>query len=85
MAVMYFSKSSEHAEAVFDACAVDQWLFDAAVDNVYANFRLADFDGSWMSFKDAGTEGWHVYWKGDAGSTHAIQIDIVPMNGYSTR
>ncbi|KAH4125071.1 hypothetical protein HBI24_190120 [Parastagonospora nodorum] len=87
MAVMYFSKPIKHSETIFDACpegyecAVDQWMFDAAVDNVYPNFRFEGFNGSWIPFKDAGTEGWHVYWKGDAGPSHPIQIDMVPVNG----
>jgi hypothetical protein len=87
MAIIHISKPSRHSEAVFDscpegyACAVDQWMFDDDVDNVHPNFRFASFEGKWEPFKDAGAEGWHVYWKGNEGLYHPIQLDLVPIHG----
>jgi hypothetical protein len=58
-------------------CVVDHWTFDAAMDMTYPNFRFAGYKGNWAPFKDAGKEGWHVYWKGNAGLSHPIQLDLV--------
>jgi hypothetical protein len=63
-------------------CVVDQWTFDAAVDMAYPNFRFVGFKGNWKPFKDAGKEGWHVYWKGDTGVHAPIHLDMVSMAEY---
>jgi hypothetical protein len=63
-------------------CVVDQWMFDVAVNMALPNFRFAGFEGKWKPFKDAGKEGWHVYWKGDTGVYSPIELDLVPMGGY---
>ena len=61
-------------------CIADQWeMDDAGKDGVYSDFRFAGFKGKWEPFKDAAPEGWHVYWKGNAGLTHPIQLDLVPL------
>jgi hypothetical protein len=63
-------------------CVVDQWTFDdASMDMVYSNFRFAGYQGKWQPSKDAGKEGWHVYWKGNAGLNHPIQLDLAPTDG----
>jgi hypothetical protein len=63
-------------------CVIDQWTFDdAGPDIVYPNFRFAGYQGRWKPMKDAKTEGWHVYWKANAGLYHPIQLDLVSMDG----
>jgi hypothetical protein len=64
------------------SCTIDKWTFDASMDTVYPRLRFAGFEGSWEPFKDAGKEGWHVYWKGEAGLSHPIQLDLVPMSNH---
>ncbi|KAJ4989964.1 hypothetical protein SVAN01_04611 [Stagonosporopsis vannaccii] len=62
-------------------CTADQWTFaDIASreDQVHYDFTFGGFKGRWEPFKDAGIEGWHVYWKGNAGVRHAVQFDLVP-------
>jgi hypothetical protein len=64
-------------------CVVDQWMFgEAGTDMVHRDFRFADYQGSWRPFKDAGQEGWHVYWKGDTSLDHPIQMDLAPPDGH---
>ncbi|KAF1926401.1 uncharacterized protein M421DRAFT_7012 [Didymella exigua CBS 183.55] len=66
-------------------CTADQWTFDEPTPtpggrrNIYYNLRFGGFKGSWEPFKDAGKEGWHVYWKGNAGMYHHVQFDLVPV------
>ncbi|KAJ4324050.1 hypothetical protein N0V94_001552 [Neodidymelliopsis sp. IMI 364377] len=61
-------------------CTADQWtLEDASDSGVYSDFRFGGFKGTWEPFKDAGKEGWHIYWKGNAGVSHSIQFDLVPV------
>lgn len=66
-------------------CTADQWVFDEATDypgadrQVYFNIKFGGFKGSWAPFKDAGKEGWNVYWKGNAGMHHEVQFDLVPV------
>jgi hypothetical protein len=64
-----------------DECIADQWTFAPWVNSVYADFRFAGFKGRWEPFKDAGKEGWHLYWKGDFGPHHSIQLDLVSVDG----
>jgi hypothetical protein len=64
-----------------DECIADQWTFAPWINSVYANFRFAGFKGRWEPFKDAGKEGWHLYWKGDFGPHHSIQLDLVSVDG----
>jgi hypothetical protein len=50
--------------------------------NIYENGsrRLAygGFEGSWKAEKDAGIEGWHVYWvKTSQRGSGAIELEIV--------
>ncbi|KAF2824440.1 hypothetical protein CC86DRAFT_395635 [Ophiobolus disseminans] len=87
MAVIYISKPARrhHFKANADACpegyecVADQWMFDSAGDDlVHSNFRFAGYTGTWEPFKDAGAEGWHVYWKGNAGVYTPIDLDLVP-------
>lgn len=60
-------------------CIIDQWTFDPVqAYMIHQNFRFAGFEGAWEPFKDAGKEGWHVYWKGDAGMRSPIRLDLVP-------
>lgn len=48
-------------------------------------FGYGGFHGAWIPTKDAGAEGWHVYFKdlGDgeraAGFGHEILLDVVPV------
>jgi hypothetical protein len=77
--------TSEAIEAEFDSCpdgyncVTDQWTFgDASVDLVHPEFHFAGYKGNWAPFKDAGAEGWHVYWKGDEGLAHPIKLELVP-------
>ena len=72
-------------EAEFDSCpdgytcVTDQWTFgDASADLVHPDFHFAGYKGNWAPFKDAGVEGWHVYWKGDEGLAHPIKLELVP-------
>lgn len=60
-------------------CTADQWTLDEIGDGVYQDFRFAGFRGKWEPFKDAGKEGWHVYWKGNAGAQHPVQLNLVPV------
>lgn len=63
-------------------CTADEWEFDdiAAGDSqTYYNLKFSGFKGRWEPFKDAGKEGWHVYWKGNAGVHHPVQLDLVPV------
>ena len=75
--------SSEHdPEACPEGfeCIADQWTLDEADKyGVYSNLQFAGFKGRWEPFKDAAPEGWHVYWKGNAGLHHQIQFDLVPL------
>lgn len=60
-------------------CVADQWTFDGAgEDLIHRNFRFAGYEGTWGPFKDAGAEGWHVYWKGNGGGYTPIALDLVP-------
>ncbi|KAJ4334415.1 hypothetical protein N0V87_006849 [Didymella glomerata] len=65
-------------------CTADQWTFDEPTpipgnsQQAYYNLKFGGFTGVWAPFKDAGKEGWHIYWKGDAGMHHPIQFDLVP-------
>jgi hypothetical protein len=83
MAVMHVSQPPLHfINPVVDACpgeyecVVNNWTFDAGKDMTFPNFRFAGFRGAWEPFKDAGKDGWHVYWKGNAGLAHPIQLDL---------
>jgi hypothetical protein len=61
-------------------CTADQWTLDEVDHNgIYGNFRFGGFMGKFEPFKDAGTEGWHAYWKGNAGVHHPVQFDLVPV------
>jgi hypothetical protein len=66
-------------------CTADQWTFDETVSTsgdrqqIYYNLKFGGFKGSWAPFKDAGKEGWHVYWKGDAGMHHTMHFDLVSI------
>lgn len=68
-------------------CTADQWTFDeptpTAGDSQQTcyNLKFSGFNGVWEPFKDAGKEGWHVYWKGNAGMHHPVQFDLVPFIG----
>jgi hypothetical protein len=55
-------------------------LDEAGSGMVRPNFRFAGFDGKWEPFKDAAPEGWHVYWKGNSGLYHPIQLDLAPLD-----
>ncbi|KAF1913165.1 hypothetical protein BDU57DRAFT_532247 [Ampelomyces quisqualis] len=88
MAVVYASRphysanylAVESCPAGYE-CVIDQWTFDEAEsDMVYPNFRYAGFNGEWEPFKDAAPEGWHVYWKGNAGLHHPIRLDLTPLD-----
>jgi hypothetical protein len=90
MAIVYISTPNlrRRFEPIADACpqgyecVADQWTFDDAdEDTVRPNFRFAGYEGTWEPFKDAGAEGWHVYWKGNAGVYTPIGLDLVPMKG----
>ncbi|KAH6612050.1 hypothetical protein C7974DRAFT_90489 [Boeremia exigua] len=64
-------------------CTADQWTFDdpsrlSSSAQFYRDLRFGGFKGRWEPFKDAGKEGWHVYWKGNAGIHHPVQFDLVP-------
>jgi hypothetical protein len=86
MAVVFVLTTTSGAiKATFDSCpdgytcVTDQWTFGgASVDWVHPDFHFAGYKGNWAPFKDAGAEGWHVYWKGDEGLTHPIKLDLVP-------
>lgn len=88
MAIVYMSKLSLQSNKFYlnacpagYVCVADQWIFDdAGTDMVLKNFRFAGFNGKWEPFKDAGKEGWHVYWKGNAGLTHSTQLDLAPVD-----
>lgn len=69
-------------------CTADQWTFDAPAtgdlqpggsQKTYYNLKFGGFKGNWEPFKDAEKEGWHVYWKGNAGMHHPVQLDLVPV------
>lgn len=61
-------------------CSTGEWTFgNAGTDGVHEDFRFGKFKGQWQPFKDAGREGWHVYWKGNAGLDHPIKLDLVPL------
>ena len=63
-------------------CIADQWMFDedsSGDGQVLYNMQFAGFKGKWFPFKDAGKEGWHVYWKGDFGEYISINFDLVPL------
>lgn len=65
-------------------CTADQWVFAdlgsvSGRSQVYHDLRFGGFPGRWEPFKDAGTEGWHVYWKGNPGVHHSVQFDLVPV------
>lgn len=65
-------------------CTADQWTFgelspDSGRNQIYHDFEFGGFKGRWEPFKDAGKEGWHVYWKGNAGVHHPVQFDLVPV------
>ena len=60
-------------------CSADHGTFDEINDGVYHDFRFEGFKGKWGPFKDAGKEGWYVYWKGDAGVHHPVHLDLVPV------
>ena len=89
MAIVYIAKPTRRSFKVTSdvcpdgyECVADQWTFDAArSDMVHPDFRFEGFKGNWEPFKDAGKEGWHVYWKGDAGLYHPITLDMVPTDG----
>ena len=70
-------------------CTADQWTFNepasAASEASYYNLKFGSFRGRWEPFKDAGKEGWHVYWKGNAGVHHPVQFDLVPVVGEDER
>jgi hypothetical protein len=87
MAVLYIENPTRGQTWIPDACtegyecAVDQWNFeDAGTDMVHPNLRFEGFEGRFQPMKDAPHgEGWHVYWKGDAGLRHPIALDLVPI------
>jgi hypothetical protein len=89
MAIVYAQKPTFHSSAFEPEtypegyeCVIDQWMFDeAGTDMVHHDFRFAGYQGNWQPFKDAGEEGWHVYWKGDTGLDHPIQMDLAPTDG----
>jgi hypothetical protein len=61
-------------------CVADQWTLGAAgEDGVYPDFGYAGYRGKWAPFQDAGVEGWHVYWKGDAGNRRTIGLELEPV------
>jgi hypothetical protein len=63
-------------------CTADQWVFDeydSGDGQILYNLQFAGFQGKWVPFKDAGKEGWHVYWKGDLGWHRSINFDLVPV------
>lgn len=68
-------------------CTADEWTFDdptpvpGDTQKPYYNLKFSGFKGVWEPFKDAGKEGWHVYWKGNAGIHHPVQFDLVPVIG----
>jgi hypothetical protein len=74
------ARGSANIASLYTCPSGYQRTFDDAVDAVYSNFRSAGSKGRSEPFKDAGKEGWHIYWKGDCGSHHPIQLDLVPMN-----
>lgn len=72
-------------------CSTDQWTF-ITVSNSGFDFKYTGFQGAFEPVKDAGEEGWHVYWKSNATSTgidgdgdervfHPVQLDIVAYKG----
>ena len=90
MAVIYIPKPTgrRHYEGIADACptgyecVADQWMFDDAGDDmVHPHFRFAGFGGTFEPFKDAAPEGWHVYWKGNAGVYNPIELELAPTDG----
>jgi hypothetical protein len=88
MAIVYMSRPNDRSNKFYlnacpagYECIADQWTFDdPQADLLRADFRFAGFNGKWDSFKDAGDEGWHVYWKGNAGLFHPIQLDLAPVD-----
>ena len=63
-------------------CTADQWVFDeddSGDGQILYNLQFAGFTGKWFPFKDAGKEGWHVYWKGDLGVHISVNFDLVPI------
>ncbi|KAL1605902.1 hypothetical protein SLS59_003023 [Nothophoma quercina] len=66
-------------------CTADQWTFGddnpmvGDTQSIHYDFRFGGFKGKWKPFKDAGKEGWHVYWKGNAGIHHPVQFDLIPV------
>ncbi|OAL48035.1 hypothetical protein IQ07DRAFT_111585 [Pyrenochaeta sp. DS3sAY3a] len=65
-------------------CIADQWAFDTPPStktayNAYKNLRFAQFKGRWEPFEDVKPQGWHVYWKANAGLHHPIDLDLVPV------
>jgi hypothetical protein len=63
-------------------CSADQWTFETNSGNgSFVNLGFEGFKGRWVPFKDTRGEGWHLYWKGNAGLHHAVQLDLVPFVG----
>lgn len=61
-------------------CIADEWILNRPdAKGIYTNLRFAGFNGKWEPFGDAAPEGWHVYWKGNAGLYHPIELDLVPL------
>lgn len=88
MAIVYMWRPNDQSNSFYlnacptgYECVANQWTFDdPSTDILRANFRFAGFNGKWEPFKDAGEGGWHVYWKGNAGLVHPIQLDLVPVD-----
>ncbi|KAH7382622.1 hypothetical protein DE146DRAFT_234510 [Phaeosphaeria sp. MPI-PUGE-AT-0046c] len=89
MAMVYMSRPNRQSNNFYPnacpdgyECVTDQWAMDdPGADMVRAGFKFAGFDGKWEPFKDAGKEGWHMYWKGNAGLVHPLHLDLAPVQG----
>lgn len=73
-----FETQTDACPAGYD-CTADQWTLGEFDDGIYPDLKFGGFKGRWEPFKDAGRDGWHVYWKGNAGVHHPVQFDLVPV------
>ncbi|KAF2475777.1 uncharacterized protein BDR25DRAFT_300758 [Lindgomyces ingoldianus] len=72
-------------------CVADQWSVSGGHPGVaMKGLKYEGWKGGWSVVKDAGTEGWHIYWvaKGEAAkakrqfgmaSVHDVDVDVVPV------
>lgn len=74
-----FKSNPSACPATFQ-CIADQWKLDIPnAKGIYTNLRFAQFKGRWEPFEDAKPRGWHMYWKANAGLTHPVDLDLIPV------